>query len=360
MDVEMQALGAEGLRTFRLLCREAVDAVTERLYAVNGAAYEPFGPDGRAACREYLGFHLEFLQPVLEFGLLQPMADYLDWLGSVLGARGIPADHIVQSLDLFCAFFGQRLTPADAAVVTAGIEAARRQFLHPEAHAYAMPPTPPEPWPESVDFTSALLAGNQREASAVVDHCIDGGHDLIAIELHVVQPSLYHVGEEWQANRVSVAKEHMATALALSIMTAALLRALPPVTLDRRVLLACVPGNQHAVGLRMVGDAFQLAGWELRYLGADAPSADIVREAEEWQAHLVGLSVSFAHQLPAAKEIIAGLSERLGGSRPAVIIGGLAINRFTRLADMAGADAFGPDASAAVATGARLVGARSP
>ena len=118
----------------------------------------------------------------------------------------------------------------------------------------------------------ALLAGCQREALAVVNRCIDSGHSLVDVELHVIQPSLYHIGEEWQANRVSVAKEHMATAIALSVMTMGLLRSPPPAAIDRRVLLACVAGNHHAVGLRMVADAFQLAGWDVQYLGADVPT----------------------------------------------------------------------------------------
>src|ERR1700733_11300920 len=100
MDPRLIPLRAEGLRQYRLLRSAAVSAVTERFYAADGIAYEHLGPRGCEACREDLAFHLEFLQPVLEFGLLQPMVDYLCWLGSVLAARTIPADHIVRSLDL--------------------------------------------------------------------------------------------------------------------------------------------------------------------------------------------------------------------------------------------------------------------
>ena len=91
MDGENR-LGQRGCGRFRLLQAEAVDAVTERLYPTHGSIYEQYGAARAQACREDLAFHLEFLQPVLEFGLLQPMVDYLCWLGSVLAARAIPAD----------------------------------------------------------------------------------------------------------------------------------------------------------------------------------------------------------------------------------------------------------------------------
>ena len=353
----MRTLGPDGLQRFRLLQADAVSAVTERFYAIHGSAYEQLGQRGRMACREDLAFHLEFLAPVLEFGLLQPMVDYLSWLSSVLAARAIPVDHIVQSLDLLGEFFAVHMGAADAGTVTAALQAARTEFLNAEAEGPpALPPAPPYPWPEAAPFEVALLAGRQHEALAVMNGCIDNGRNVVDVELHVVQPSLYHIGEEWQANRVSVAREHMATAIALSIMTVGLLRSPPAAMIGKRVLLACVAGNFHTVGLRMVADAFQLAGWDVQYLGADVPSAAIIRQVAEWQAHLVGLSVAFAQQLPAVKAVIAQLAEHFGSSRPAVIIGGLAINRFSRLADVVGADAFSSDALAAVVAASRIVG----
>jgi MerR family transcriptional regulator, light-induced transcriptional regulator len=355
MDAGLTVLGPEGLQRFQMLQADAVNAVTERFYASHGSAYAQSGPRGRDACREDLAFHLEFLRPVLEFGLLQPMVDYLCWLGSVLAARAIPAEHVALSLDLLAEFFAGHMDATDGAVVTGALHAAQAGFL--EAGKTPVPPTRrPEPWPEAAPFEAALLAGHPREALAVMDRCIDGGHSLVDVELHIIQPSLYNIGEEWQANRVTVAKEHMATAIALSVMTIGLLRSAPPATLGKRALLACVEGNDHTVGLRMVADAFQLAGWDVQYLGANMPTAAIIRQAADWQPDLVGLSVSFAQQLRVVRDVIMQLRERLGEARPAVIIGGHAINRFNRLAEMVGADACGADAPSAVAYANRIVG----
>ena len=365
MAAELRALSAEGLHRFDALRDAALTWVTERFYATHGPAYAQSGPRGREACRDDLAFHLEFLRPVLEFGLLQPMVDYLCWLGTVLTARSIPMAHVAVSLDLLEEFFAGRLEAADGAAVHTALRAAKAGFLAVEGAALT-PVAPPEPWPEAAAFEAALLAGRQREALAVMDRCIDSGRGLVAVERHVIQPSLYDIGEQWQANRVTVAKEHMATAIAMSMMTLGLLRSPPAAPIGRRALLACVEGNEHGVGLRMVADAFQLAGWDVQYLGANVPSVAIIRQAAEWQADIVGLSVSFAHQLAVVKDVIAQLRERPagaqangarpGGARTRVIIGGLAINRFKPLADMVGADAYGVDAPAAVACASRLVG----
>jgi methylmalonyl-CoA mutase cobalamin-binding domain/chain len=354
MDPRLIPLRAEGLRQYRLLRSAAVSAVTERFYAADGIAYEHFGPRGCEACREDLAFHLEFLQPVLEFGSLQPMVDYLRWLASVLAARGVPGNHLALSLDLLAAFFAASMDVADAVVVATALQAARKQFLEVER---AQPPKSPEPLPEVAQFESALLAGHQRGALAVLNRCLDDGRSLVEVELQIIKPSLYNIGERWQANQVSVASEHLATAIAQSVMTVGLLRSAPPPTIGRRVLLACVAGNEHALGLRMVADAFQLSGWDVQYLGANVPSAAITQHAMKWKADIVGLSVSFPQQLPIVREITAQLGQRLSGDRAAVIIGGIAINRFNRLAEMVGADAFSADPQAAVACASRLVSA---
>ena len=346
-EVRSKMLGPEGLQNFQLLRSHAVNSVTEQFYATHGALYERFGQKGREACREDLAFHLEFLRPALEFGLLQPMVDYLRWLASILAAREIPTGHLAQSLDWLAEYFATHMDPSEGADVALTLRAIRSQFV--AVGSTPQPPlTAPAAWPEAFGFEAALLAGRQRDALDVVNRCLDEGRNLMDIELHVIEPSLYRIGEKWQRNEVTVAQEHMATAIVESVMTVALLRAPLPAPIDKKILLACVEGNNHAVGLHMVADAFLLAGWDVQYLGANVPTTALLQQVSEWKPDLVGLSVSFAQQLRMVKAVIAELDDRLGPARPAVIVGGLAINRFNQLVDVIGADASSADARGAV------------
>ena len=70
---------------------------------------------------------------------------------------------------------------------------------------------------------------------------------------------------------------------------------------------------------------------------------------------LVGLSASMPHHLRSAREAIACLRAEFDEARPAVLLGGLAINQFSPLATMLGADATGPDARSAMEAAAQLV-----
>ena len=359
MDDDSATLDAQALLRFRELGPAAIDAVTERFYTTHGTVYAEFGPKGRQACRDDLAFHLEFLRPVLEFGLLQPMVDYLRWLATVLETRGIPAEHLALSLDWLAEFFASHMSGADAGVVATALARTKARFLLADDSPPAIYGHMPVPWDDSADFESALLAGDRRSAEALFDRHLKG-HGLVDTELHLVQPALYSVGRRWQENQVSVAQEHLATAIAQSVMSSGLMKSPIPASNGKRVLLACVQGNHHSVGLLMVADAFQLAGWNVHYLGADVPTTSILQHLGVFKPHLLALSVSFAQQLPVVKEITARLNGLPPGDRPAVIIGGLAINQFDRLANRLGADAWGPDARAAVERAGSFMAASNP
>jgi len=354
IDTGITTLGADGLRQFLVLQSEAAKVVTDRFYATHGTLYRQFGLRGREACREDLAFHLEFLRPVLEFGFVQPMVDYLCWLADVLAARAVPVEHLALSLDWLGEYFTEHMASADGAIVAAALLTARDRFL--QADRPVAPPKLPVSWPESVAFEAALLAGDQPGATAILESCFECGRSLVEVELHIIQPALYQIGEKWQANQVSVAQEHLATAMAQSVMTMGLLNSPPSPTINKKALLACVEGNHHAVGLRMVADAFQLVGWNVQYLGANVPTQALIQQVATWKPDLLGLSVSFPQHLRMAKAVVMQLVERFGNERPRVMVGGLAINRFNQLATVVGADAFSADSLTAATSAKQIVG----
>lgn len=354
MNIGTPTLGPAGLRRFQELRTGAIDAVTERFASTCGADYARFGPRGREACREDLAFHLEFLRPVLEFGIIQPMVDYLRWLEGVLATRDVPAEHLALSVEWLADYFATAMEQPEAAIIVTALRRTQARLLESDSAPPAIYGLMPARWAECDAFEGALLAGDRRGAESQLDHCFEQGHGLVATELHVIQPALYNIGQKWEDNQVTVAQEHLATAISQSVMTYGLLKSEVPPANGRRIVLACVEGNHHSVGLQMVADAFQLAGWDVQYLGANVPTGALLQHVASCKPDLLGLSVSFAQQLRVVKDVMARLLQAHGADRPPVIIGGLAINQFSRLAGQLGADAWSPDARAAVASGSKL------
>ncbi len=345
MNAVSHALTPKGLEQFKQLHHTAVETITAQFYAAHGAEYARFGERGRKACREDIEFHLNFLRPVLELGDLQPYTDYLRWFDEVLTARNIPTEHIAETLHWLGDFFLDRIGGADGARISAALTTAatesRQGAKLPAASAL-------EKWPEQDRFEAALLTGDRRQAIEIVSRLTQSGHSLVEIDVFLIQAALISIGLKWQSNQISIAQEHLATATAQTVMAESFSKsALPPLN-GKKALLACIEGNDHSVGLRMVSDAFELAGWEVQYLGANAPTRALIEQIAAYRPDLVGLSISFPHQLSSARDAIASMRSQLGSTCPPVMIGGSAINRFPGLAQCIDANGHASDALAAL------------
>jgi methanogenic corrinoid protein MtbC1 len=346
------------LRRFLDLKREAVEAVTARFYSTFPSLMIQFGEHGRQATREDLVSHLEFLQPVIELGILQPLGDYLRWMKSILGSRNIPTTYLPLSLDWFAEFFSSRLPAEDAAIVGAALEAGKSALQAANGHSATYLRGMPEPWKACDAFEAELLAGQHKKACATYEESIEASHDLVETSLHLVQPALYRIGQKWQENRISVSREHLATAIAQSILARGYSRAQPAQPRHGRVVLAGIAGNYHALGLTMVADALELQGWEVFNLGANNPTESIVTLVRETGPKLVGLSVSLPRHFSAARKTIAQLTAQGEAGRPRIMLGGVAINQFAPLARLLGADAAPTDAKEAVQFAQQLLGSQ--
>src|ERR671914_181512 len=85
----------------------------------------------------------------------------------------------------------------------------------------------------------------------------------------------------WPGNRLTVAHEHVATAISQLVMALAY-SALPRGPSNgRRALVACVDDELHDLGARMAADFFEMGGFDVRYLGANLPADGLVGMVRE-------------------------------------------------------------------------------
>ncbi|HEX6212401.1 MAG TPA: cobalamin-dependent protein [Methylomirabilota bacterium] len=190
-------------------------------------------------------------------------------------------------------------------------------------------------------YLDALVRGDAAGADAVVAQARAEGWGTERIYLELLAPAQVEVGARWRGGRLSVADEHLATQITLAQMER--LRetlALPPAR-GLRAVVACVQGESHAVGARMLADFLAMDGWAVDYLGADVPTRDLADFVARRRPDLVALSVTQADRLPAMTAAVAAL-RRLTPA-PRIIAGGGGIGRGVDTASL-GVDAIAADA----------------
>lgn len=194
-------------------------------------------------------------------------------------------------------------------------------------------------------FADVLLSSPPREARAAAIGLVERGQPPRAVYLDVLGPALEEVGSRWERGLATVAQEHLATAVVSSIMATLAPRLAEPPSVGRRAVLASTDGEMHVVGLRMVGDFLEADGWEVLFIGAVTPGADLARLAGETRPDAVCLSTTLTTHLDAAEATIAMLKAL--PDPPVVLVGGHAYGGDADRARAMGADAFAADAGAA-------------
>jgi MerR family transcriptional regulator, light-induced transcriptional regulator len=202
---------------------------------------------------------------------------------------------------------------------------------------------------QQAQFTAALRRGDEAAARVIVERALADGATAPDVYYDLFAPGMVTIGELWERNELSVAEEHLATAI-----TERLIGLLSP-SFDQpadqaargSVVLGCVQGERHALGLRMLSDLFRQAGWRVLYLGADVPNADWVRLAVRINADIVAISAGSTRLLPQVEHLIAELRAAL----PAlgVLVGGAAFSVDGDAWRAVGADLFHPRPQIAVA-----------
>ncbi|GAB4217257.1 MAG: hypothetical protein OHK0022_59310 [Roseiflexaceae bacterium] len=198
------------------------------------------------------------------------------------------------------------------------------------------------------EYLEALRRGDRRSAQVVVRAAMARGADIRDLYLHVFQPALYEVGRLWESNQFTVAQEHLATAITQSIMAQLAGELLAPAPLGRTMLATCIGGEHHEIGIRMVSDFFELEGWNVVYLGANVPIADVVQMVATQRADLLAISVTLNSHVTRARDLIAAVRASPAGARCRIMAGGQPFLRSPDLYSTIGADFTARDAREAV------------
>lgn len=158
----------------------------------------------------------------------------------------------------------------------------------------------------------------------------------------VIAPAMYEIGVLWEKGALTVADEHLATALTHRVLAA--LR--PPLRVDadaersdqvrERAMLATVQGEQHALGLRMAADVLEDAGFQTIYLGADVPTEALLQALDSLSPDLLALSVTMPELKPRLEEVAGAVRRR--HPEMSLILGGQAaspdLDRGTLIEDL--------------------------
>nr|WP_256522098.1 cobalamin B12-binding domain-containing protein [Halobacillus sp. A5] len=173
-----------------------------------------------------------------------------------------------------------------------------------------------------------FLKGDEEEALVYIEQLLLEYPRLYLYE-DIITPAMYFVGELWERNEISVADEHLATAICdfvLSKVEADTLSIRGDHQKRLKALLFGVEDEQHYIGLKMVAESFKEQGWRVRYLGPNLEMNHSLIQIHHYKPHVIGLSAALSYRLPTLKELVKEFLTLEW--KPIIMIGGRMARKF--------------------------------
>lgn len=165
-------------------------------------------------------------------------------------------------------------------------------------------------------YQDALTVADAGAAGRVARQALAEGLGVAGLYQRVIAPAMWRIGERWERGDGSIGEEHLATALTHRVMAGVYGSSLGHKVMPGRILMASVERDQHALGLRMAADVIELAGYETIYLGADVPTAEILKAVATRSPDVAGLSAT----MPASAQVLDRAIGELHRLDPSLIV----------------------------------------
>ncbi len=164
----------------------------------------------------------------------------------------------------------------------------------------------------SIDYEEAMRTGRGQDAERIALAALSEGISVAGLYEQVIAPAMARIGALWASGEMTIADEHLASALNLKVMASVYGVSLAHrPTVDRgRVLLAGVEGDRHGVGLRMAGDVLELSGFEVLFLGENVSARDLTTAIASRRPDVIAIAIPTERARAAGEATLLKLESR--------------------------------------------------
>jgi methylmalonyl-CoA mutase cobalamin-binding domain/chain len=329
------------------------DAVVACEYGRHPKLRARYGAAGRSKSRQDAVYHFLHLADALDANSAALFKDYIGWVKVLLQHLGISSEDLDHHLECMADVVRKQMPPSVSASAVAMIEGARTALpAMPSTTASFLDPGQ-RLSPLVREYVHTLLGGYRQAAGQLVFDAADRGEPVHQLYLQVFQPALREIGRLWQLQKINVAQEHFCSIATQIVMSQLLLRVPATKRCGRGVVVACISGDLHELGARMVADFFEMAGWDAYFCGANTPHAAVAQSVVERKADVLAVSATMGYHLHTVQELVEMVRAEPRCATLRVMVGGHPFTVDPAVWRTVGADGTAADADAAVALAGR-------
>ncbi len=335
---------------------ELADKIMDEIYREVPGLRERYSAEDERKCKDDIMYHILYLSEAVSADSMLLFEEYLEWVKVLFNSLGVNTDYFLLSLKKIQTNVKNILPDDTLHIAEAFLEHGIRNFasLGTVDTSFISADNPYEGTARSyLDF---LLAGKRHEASELILQRVQAGDSVKHIYLSVFQPVQHEIGRLWQTNRISVAQEHYCTAATQLIMSQLYPYIFNHGASGKVFVGTCVGNELHEIGIRMITDFFEMAGWDTYFIGSNTPVETVVETIVKQKTDVLGVSCTISYHIRHVRDLLDRLRNHSIGAGVKVIVGGYPFNKDPSLWKSVGADDYAVNAESAVETGEALIG----
>ena len=140
------------------------------------------------------------------------------------------------------------------------------------------------------NWIEACMAYDEAKAERILSQSF-ALYPVELVCLEILQRGIVEIGKRWYQGEITVQQEHFASGLVIRRLES-LIAASPLPTRSEKILVGCPAHEEHVMAALMTTLFLRRHGWDVIYLGANVPLADLEKAVRSTQARLVILIAS--------------------------------------------------------------------
>jgi MerR family transcriptional regulator, light-induced transcriptional regulator len=296
---------------------------------------------GQEELYESLMYHKEIINSIFVTKNYQLIEEFFVWKYSVYQSRGIDVDCFLVEYDLWQHSISNHLYQSHSSEISMIYD--YLIFMHEHFKTLALSPKKvlvDENYKDVFDaLCLSLLGGQKEEFYMIIEKNLPiFNDDIFKFIEEIIDPLMYEIGHMWQYNKLSVAKEHLATQLTSEIIDMFFVKVNKSHEKRPRAIVSTVGDESHNLGVKIVGRFLDSCGFDVNNLGSKISNNELLSSVYELKPDVLVLSVTLASNIATLQKIVDELKSDENIFKGLVIVGGQALFSGEKKISIFGAD----------------------
>ena len=301
---------------------------------------------GNEELYESLQYHFDMIKSSFSTKRYELLDEFFTWKYSVYGSRGIDLDYFLIELEFWKNSIHKYLYQAHSNEINIVYDylIQNHEVYKDRSKSIEKVVVKNEYITIFNELKKSLIDAESEKFYTIVENNLNEfDNNIFNFIEELITPLMHDIGHMWQYNKISVAKEHLATNLTHEIIDRFFFQRVKNESDKPMALISTIGDETHNLGVKIVGEFLSLKNFDVKNLGSKISNKELIHSIYELKPKLLILSVTLISNLDRLQKVVTELKSDKNVFDGLIIVGGQALFKGEETVEIKGADFIAKD-----------------